>query len=67
MNVTEAVNRACEEPTLFLAMRWIAVWETDRIVRQVRKNTCCEYDSCYGTCFSLLRDEWQKRHGNTTL
>lgn len=37
MNVTQAVERACQEPTLAQALSWIAVWETERVVRQVRE------------------------------
>jgi len=34
MNIDEAVARACREPSLTEALTWIAIWETDRAVKQ---------------------------------
>lgn len=34
MNADEAIARACQEPTLIQALNWIAIWETDRAVKQ---------------------------------
>ena len=36
MNLKEAVEKACQEPTLTEALTWIAVWETGRVVEQER-------------------------------
>lgn len=36
MHYKEAVARACQEPTLAAALSWIAVWETERAIGQVR-------------------------------
>mgnify|MGYP000848825405 CR=1 FL=1 len=32
MNFQEAIDRACEEPTLLDALSWIAVWENERVI-----------------------------------
>ena len=36
MNLKEAVEKACEQPTLLDSLNWIAAWETERVVKQVR-------------------------------
>lgn len=60
MNITEAVKRACEEPTLSKALTWIAVWETERAVAQAFewKRTGIStaghgggWDTCFERCF----------------
>lgn len=38
MNITEATDKACEEPTLAKALSWICIWETERIIKQYKKN-----------------------------
>jgi hypothetical protein len=32
MSFQEAVDRACEEPTLADALSWIALWECERVI-----------------------------------
>lgn len=32
MNFQEAIDRACEEPTLVDALSWISVWECERVI-----------------------------------
>ena len=34
---TEAVDRACEEPTLIDALSWISVWECERVIPNAHK------------------------------
>ncbi len=36
MTFDEAINRACEEPTLVSALAWIAIWDADRAIQQAR-------------------------------
>lgn len=38
MNITEALDRACQEPSLLDALTWMAVWENDRAVHQALRN-----------------------------
>ncbi len=72
MNITEAVKRACEEPTLADALEFICVWESERVVRQALRNeksgertpAGCKWETCFGTCVTaVLRaygdcDQW---------
>jgi hypothetical protein len=59
VNITEAVKRACQEPTLADALAWIAVWENDRAVKQaIRNHVLGEqnpdgslWDTCFRRCF----------------
>lgn len=32
MNYTQAVDKACEEPTLLDALSWISLWECERVI-----------------------------------
>ena len=50
MNITDATKRACEEPTLLEALTWICIWESERVVRQVRAT---DYPTIYETCFKV--------------
>lgn len=50
MNRQEAVKRACQEPSLSEALSWIAIWETDRAVRQALA-TGGLYETCFKVCF----------------
>lgn len=39
MNITQAIVRACEEPTLLDALSWICIWESERAIKQARENS----------------------------
>jgi hypothetical protein len=52
VNITEAVARACEEPSLEEALSWICVWESERVVKQARENT--QWETCFGTCIRYV-------------
>jgi len=63
MNITEAVKRACEEPTLVEALAWICIWESERVIAQVLTNyeagTAEDgYDTCFGYCLKLVMEEY---------
>lgn len=68
MKITEAVKRACEEPTLLDALTWIAVWESERAIEQahaykmtgVSTGAQGGWDTCFKVCFSLVMEEWSK-------
>lgn len=61
MNLTEAVKKSCEEPTLLDALSWICVWESERIVKQAKKNLHDADDKGWDTCFGVcLQSVMQK-------
>lgn len=66
MNIIEAVKRACEEPTLLKALSWIAIWESERLVRYVRThhdsiNEGGHWETCFYICFKLVTEEYAKQ------
>lgn len=69
MRFREAVERACEEPTLKDALVWIAVWETSRVVEQAREfsrtgiSTAAqgEYDTTFKILFAGVERRWDER------
>ena len=70
MNLKEAVEKACQEPTLTEALTWIAVWETGRVVEQVREfertgiSTASHGgsgDTLFKVCFEEVGKQWLLR------
>ena len=69
MPLHEAVAKACKEPTLEAALAWIAVWETDRVVKQALRNTESNertpegglYETCFGVCFRAVLKAYPSR------
>lgn len=69
MRIDEAVKRACEESTLLDALSWIAVWESDRVVRQAKHffetgertgaHPGTAWDTCFEICFKQVFEEWK--------
>lgn len=53
MNIDEATKRACEEPTLLDALTWICVWESERIVKQAKKELRDAEGKGWYTCFRI--------------
>lgn len=58
MKLAEAVDLACQKPTLLDALEWIAVWETDRAVKQALEYErtgvrTASHDGTYDTCFRV--------------
>ena len=71
MNIDEAVNRACEEPTLTKALSWIAIWESERAIVQAIEwkrtgvSTASHgggWDTCFEYCFKRVIEAWQTRY-----
>ena len=73
MPITEAVERACQQPTLLDALSWICVWESERAIRQALSN--CElidgnlvnqraspdgrgWDTCFRVCINEVMEKW---------
>ena len=60
MNITEAVNNACEKETLADALTYICIWESERLVKYVRNNTG-SWETCFGIC---IKSVMEKYNGN---
>ena len=67
MDLTEAAKKACEEPTLIDALNFIAIWETERIIKQydAYKETGVsttgddkKWDTCFKVCFKEVLRQW---------
>ena len=63
MNVHEAAERACQEPTLLDALAFIALWESERVVKQAHEAlqtgvpkgaNGAGWDTCFKRCFELV-------------
>lgn len=55
MNIDEAVAEAIKQSTLIDALTWICIWESERIVKQVRNNlgsgsNGAGWDTCFKVC-----------------
>ena len=53
MNIKEAVEKACEEPTLIDALSWICVWESERAIAQAKLNLVDADGKGWDTCFKF--------------
>lgn len=68
MNITEAVQRACEEPTLADALSWICIWECERVLAQAKQQqetgvstaAVGNYDTCFKVCIQQVLKAWTK-------
>lgn len=68
MNITEALDRACQEPSLLDALTWMAVWENDRAVHQALRNKESGertpegglWETCFRHSFQRLLEHWTK-------
>lgn len=67
MNITEAIERACQEPTLIKALSFMAIWENERAVKQALewqktdKSTASHsgsHDTCFETSFKMLLEKY---------
>ncbi len=60
MNIEQAVERACQEPTLKEALAWICVWECERVVEKaVRGRT--DIETFFGFCIGEVVDAWSRK------
>ncbi len=57
MNLKEAVEAACKEPTLAKALSWIAIWETERVVKQAMRQERGPDGAMWDTTFEFLFKE----------
>lgn len=63
MNIDEAVKKACEESTLAKALAWIAIWESERVVRYVVQHPGQPWDTCFRICFERVLERYTILHG----
>ena len=67
MNYVEAVEKACEQPTLIDALSWISVWECERVIPEAHKFLNGEKErggngQGWDTCFRFLIHEVMQRY-----
>jgi len=63
VNIDEAVKKACEEPTLVKALAWIAIWESERVVRYVVQHPEQPWDTCFQLCFERVLERYTTLYG----
>lgn len=67
MNLTQAVARACQEPTFVEGLTFLAVWETERVVAQAKRDVAnpdgSKWETCFGHIFKEFVSEWKGRNG----
>lgn len=65
-NIDAAVKIALTQPSLVAALSWMAVWESERVVRQAIRNTIDDtreadgkrWDTCFEFAFNRLIEKW---------
>ena len=70
MNIKEATERACQEPTLLDALSWICVWETERVIKQYDRNElttseCCKggrWETCFKVCLKSVMETYKEKN-----
>lgn len=76
MNIVEAANRACEEPTLIDALTWIAVWESERAIQQAKEyfetgvrtgSHGGGWDTCFRISFEYVMKRWEEKERVTKM
>jgi hypothetical protein len=58
MTLIQASKKACSEPSLIAALTWIAIWETERIVKQARRES--DWETCFRCCFEQVFSDWKE-------
>jgi hypothetical protein len=69
MNFKEAIECALQEPTLLDALTLIAVWDTERSIRQARRYFVTGetnpdgmgWETCFRVCFKAVMQKWTER------
>ncbi len=64
MKLTEAVTKACLLPTLLKALTYICVWESERAIKQAKKNERDAdgrgWDTCFKVCLQQVMQQYPK-------
>ena len=53
------LETACNKPTLAQALALVALWESERVVKQARTNE--RWDTCFEYIFAVVIKKWQKK------
>ena len=65
MNLLEATEKACQEPTLIDALTYICIWESERAIRQaLKKETDLEgkgWDTYFKRCIESVMHNYNPR------
>ena len=69
MNITEATERACQEPTLLDALSWICVWESERVVKQAQRHFAtgertpdgAGWETCFKVCLKSVMEKYSQK------
>jgi len=70
LKFTEAVERACEEPTLLDALSWICIWESERAIKQAHEflttgiSTAGDgkgWDTCFKYCLKEVMEKYNEK------
>ena len=57
--ISEAVKKACEEPTLLDALSWICVWESERAIKQALNSQGTKWDTCFKHILKQVMDQYK--------
>lgn len=65
MNIDEAVEKACQESTLLKALTYICIWESERVVKQAKKELIDAdgkgWDTCFGACLKIVMERYKEK------
>lgn len=74
MDLNEAATTACKEKTLTDALTYIAIWESERVLKQALESHKTKvtlssdgtrgviWDTCFKVCFESVAKKWQAEH-----
>jgi hypothetical protein len=66
MNINDAVKIACKEPTLLDALTWICVWNSERAIKQAKKNLRDADGKGWDTCFRICLKNIMEKYNQST-
>ena len=58
MNLIESVKEACTKPTLLDALTYVAIWESERAIKQAKENP--QWETCFRFCFKEVMKNYKK-------
>ena len=64
MNIDEATKRACQEPTLLDALTWICIWESERAIKQAKKELRDAEGKGWDTFFRVCLKSVMEKYNN---
>lgn len=67
MKLDEATAQACKEKTLIDALTHIAVWESERVIKQALASKGDSWNTCFKACFVAVIKQWQTENEAKTI